>query len=81
MDDFANKRYGKTVMALAVRWIQDQGVEMALWGARHPSQLDAVDEATGWALTEDDFKEIDGILTEAIPDPVGPEFMAPPGRV
>lgn len=80
LDDFANKRHGKTVMALAVRWILDQGVEMALWGARHPSQLDAVDEATGWALTEDDFKEIDGILTEAIPDPVGPEFMAPPGR-
>lgn len=80
LDVFAKVRYGKTVMALAVRWILDMGVEIALWGARHPSQLDAVDEVMGWSLTEEDFKEIDRILTETIPDPVGPEFMAPPGR-
>jgi aryl-alcohol dehydrogenase-like predicted oxidoreductase len=80
LNAFAQERYGKTVMALAVRWILDQGVEIALWGARHPSQLDAVDEALGWSVTEDDFREIDRILTETIPDPVGPEFMAPPGR-
>ncbi|MCJ7499165.1 aldo/keto reductase, partial [bacterium] len=80
LNAFAKERYGKTVMALAVRWILDQGVEIALWGARHPSQLDAVDEAMGWSVTEDDFREIDRILAETIPDPVGPEFMAPPGR-
>jgi aryl-alcohol dehydrogenase-like predicted oxidoreductase len=80
LDDFAKERYGKTVMALAVRWILDHGVEIALWGARHPSQLGAVDDAMGWSLTEDDFKEIDRILTETITDPVGPEFMAPPNR-
>lgn len=80
LDTFARDRYGKTVMALAVRWILDQGVEIALWGARHPSQLDAVNEATGWSLTKEDRKEIDRIIAEAIPDPVGPEFMAPPAR-
>jgi aryl-alcohol dehydrogenase-like predicted oxidoreductase len=80
LDAFAKERYGKTVMALAVRWILDQGVEVALWGARHPSQLDAVDEAMGWALTEGDLREIDSILKETITDPVGPEFMAPPER-
>jgi len=80
LDVFAKVRYGKTVMALAVRWILDMGVEIALWGARHPSQLDAVDEVMGWSLTEEDFKEIDRILTETIPDPIGPEFMAPPNR-
>jgi len=80
LNTFAQEHYGKTVMALAVRWILDQGVEIALWGARHPGQFDAVDEVTGWSLKEEDFKEIDRILMEAIPDPVGPEFMAPPGR-
>ena len=80
LDSFAKERYGKTVMALAVRWILDQGVEIALWGARHPYQLDAVDDAMGWSLTGEDLKEIDRILVEAIPDPVGPEFMAPPAR-
>jgi aryl-alcohol dehydrogenase-like predicted oxidoreductase len=80
LDVFAKVHYGKTVMALAVRWILDKRVGIALWGARHPSQLDAVDEVMGWSLTEEDFKEIDRILAETIPDPVGPEFMAPPGR-
>ena len=80
LDSFAKERYGKTVMALAVRWILDQGVEIALWGARHPYQLDTVDDAMGWSLTGEDLKEIDRILVEAIPDPVGPEFMAPPAR-
>ena len=80
LDAFAKKRYGKTVMALALRWILDQGVEVALWGARHPSQLNAVDEVMGWVLTENDLGEIDRILTETITDPVGPEFMAPPER-
>ncbi|MDF1525232.1 MAG: aldo/keto reductase [bacterium] len=80
LNAFARERHGKTVMALAVRWILDQGVEIALWGARHPSQLDAVDEAMGWSVTEEDYREIDRILAETIRDPVGPEFMAPPGR-
>ena len=80
LDAFAGDRYGKTVTALAVRWILDRGVEIALWGARHPSQLDAVSEAMGWSLTEEDVKGIDRIIEETIPDPVGPEFMAPPAR-
>jgi aryl-alcohol dehydrogenase-like predicted oxidoreductase len=80
LDAFAKERFGKTVMTLAVRWILDQGVDVALWGARHPSQLDTVDEVTGWVLTENDLEEIDHILTKTITDPVGPEFMAPPER-
>ena len=80
LDILAKERYGKTVMALAVRWILDRGVEIALWGARHPSQLSAVDDAMEWSLTGEDFKEIDRILAETISDPVGPEFMAPPAR-
>jgi aryl-alcohol dehydrogenase-like predicted oxidoreductase len=77
---FAKDRYGTTVIALAVRWILDQGVEIALWGARHPSQMDAVDETLGWSLKEEDSKEIDRIIEKAIPNPVGPEFMTPPIR-
>jgi len=36
LDQFARKRYGKTVIALAVRWILDRGNTVALWGARRP---------------------------------------------
>ena len=80
LDALARERFGKTVIALAVRWILDRGVQIALWGARHPSQLEAVDGVMGWSLAEEDFGEIDRILAESIPDPVGPEFMAPPER-
>ena len=67
-------------MHLAVRWILDQGSDIALWGARHPQQVAEIGETMGWTLTADDKKEIDRILRDTVTDPVGPEFMAPPVR-
>jgi hypothetical protein len=49
-------------------------------GARHPGQLQPVDEVTGWRLDASAKAEIDRILRETVTDPVGPEFMAPPAR-
>jgi aryl-alcohol dehydrogenase-like predicted oxidoreductase len=77
---FAHERHGKSVLSLAIRWILDQGPTIALWGARKPEQLAALDEAFGWKLSADDLVEIDAILDRNIKDPVGPEFMAPPTR-
>jgi aryl-alcohol dehydrogenase-like predicted oxidoreductase len=74
------KDYGKNVIHLAVRWVLDQGVTVALWGARHKNQLSPVDEIGGWSLDGDAKKQIDEILRQTITDPVGPEFMAPPAR-
>jgi len=80
LDQLARKRFGKRVIHLAVRWMLDQGITTALWGARHPDQLQPVDEVTGWSLDASVKAEIDRILRETIADPVGPEFMAPPAR-
>jgi aryl-alcohol dehydrogenase-like predicted oxidoreductase len=74
------QRFGKRVIHLAVRWMLDQGITTALWGARHPGQLQPVDEVVGWSLDASAKVEIDRILRETIADPVGPEFMAPPAR-
>jgi aryl-alcohol dehydrogenase-like predicted oxidoreductase len=74
------RRFGKRVIHLAVRWMLDQGITTALWGARHPDQLQPVDEVTDWSLDASAMAEIDRILRETITDPVGPEFMAPPER-
>jgi aryl-alcohol dehydrogenase-like predicted oxidoreductase len=74
------QHFGKRVIHLAVRWMLDQGITTALWGARHPDQLQPVDEVTGWSLDASAKAEIDRILRETITDPVGPEFMAPPSR-
>jgi aryl-alcohol dehydrogenase-like predicted oxidoreductase len=80
LDDFAQARFGKRVIHLAVRWMLDQGITSALWGARHPEQLEPVAEVAGWSLSDSDKTEIDRILKESITAPVGPEFMAPPAR-
>ena len=80
LDRLAQDRFGKHVIQLAVRWMLDQGITTALWGARHPSQLEPVDQVTGWRLDAPAKAEIDRILRETIADPVGPEFMAPPAR-
>jgi aryl-alcohol dehydrogenase-like predicted oxidoreductase len=80
LDQFARDHYGKRVIHLAVRWLLDQGATTALWGARHPGQLQPIDEVFGWSLDPAAKAEIDRILRESITDPVGPEFMAPPSR-
>jgi len=80
LDRFARQHHGKTVLALAIRWILDKGPTIALWGARRPDQLEGVNAAFGWTLSKLDLAEIDLLLAENIKDPVGPEFMAPPAR-
>jgi aryl-alcohol dehydrogenase-like predicted oxidoreductase len=80
LDQFVRQRFGKRVIHLAVRWLLDQGATAALWGARHPGQLQPIDEVFGWSLDAAAKTEIDRILRESITDPVGPEFMTPPPR-
>jgi aryl-alcohol dehydrogenase-like predicted oxidoreductase len=75
------ENHGKSLLAFAIRWILDRGETMtALWGTRNAGQLDAVEEAFGWKLSNDDYAEVDSILHETIKNAVGPEFMAPPAR-
>jgi aryl-alcohol dehydrogenase-like predicted oxidoreductase len=78
LDALAKERFGKDVIHLAARFVLDQGVTAALWGARGPEQLTAIDGVSGWSLDAAAKAEIDRILRTEIPDPVGPEFMAPP---
>jgi aryl-alcohol dehydrogenase-like predicted oxidoreductase len=78
LDQLALQRYGKRVIHLAVRWMLDQGIGVALWGARRPDQLRPVDEISGWSMDTAGRAEIERILRGTITDPVGPEFMAPP---
>ena len=77
----AKERYGKSVLELAVRWVLDRpGVSVALWGAKRPEQLDAVRGVIGWKLDASAMAEIDRIVAESVPSPVGPEYLAPKVR-
>lgn len=78
LQSWAKKKHNRSVLSLAVRWVLDKGISVALWGARKPDQLFAIDTIWGWKLDTTDFAEIDAILKKHIPNPIGPEFMAPP---
>jgi len=79
LDRFARERYGKGVLALAVRWVLEQpGATVALWGARHPSELEPLKDVFGWSLDAGAQLYIREAVSESVPEPVGPEFMAPP---
>jgi len=77
LEQLAHDRYGKSILALAVRWVIDRGNTIALWGARRAEQLVPVADVMGWHIDADTMKEIDRILRDTVRDPVGPEFMAP----
>jgi aryl-alcohol dehydrogenase-like predicted oxidoreductase len=80
LNKLAQERFGKSVLALALRWVLDQGPTVALWGARRPDQLDPIGDIDGWHIDEASMGEIDVILKRCIKDPVSPEFMAPPSK-
>ncbi len=80
LEKLAQERFDKSLLAFSVRWILDQGVEIALWGGRKPDQMKPVNDATGWTMDEKTKGDVETILEETIKDPVGPEFMAPPSR-
>jgi aryl-alcohol dehydrogenase-like predicted oxidoreductase len=81
LDELAQRRFHRRVIHLAVRWMLDQGIDVALWGGRHPEQVDAALGVAGWSLGSANRELIERIVDTAIIDPVGPEFMAPTQRV
>jgi aryl-alcohol dehydrogenase-like predicted oxidoreductase len=80
LDEFAQHRFHRRVIHLAVRWMLDQGISVALWGGRRPDQIEAALDVAGWSLTDAERELIEQIVNTAVVDPIGPEFMAPPQR-
>jgi aryl-alcohol dehydrogenase-like predicted oxidoreductase len=76
----ARERFDKSVLALAIRWVLDQGPTIALWGARKPDQLAPLADIEGWHLDASSLRDIDSILGRIVTDPVAPTFMAPPEK-
>jgi aryl-alcohol dehydrogenase-like predicted oxidoreductase len=68
------------IIHLAVRWMLDRGVSVALWGGPHPEQMQPTLGVTGWSLDLVTLALIDRILEDTITNPVGPGFMVPPVR-
>jgi aryl-alcohol dehydrogenase-like predicted oxidoreductase len=77
LDELAQRSFHRRVIHLAVRWMLDQGISVALWGARRPEQVEAALGVADWSLDDADRALIERIVNTAVADPVGPEFMAP----
>ncbi|GEN52620.1 aldo/keto reductase [Halobacillus faecis] len=69
LQHFAEKR-DRNIIQLSIRWLLDHkpGADVALWGARKPSQLDGVNETDEFQLTNDELREIDDILYNHVDD-------------
>jgi aryl-alcohol dehydrogenase-like predicted oxidoreductase len=80
LKQLARDSFQQTLLAAAVRWVLDMGVEIAIWGGRRPDQMAPIEDVFGWQVDKDFKLAVDEILYEVIPEPVGPEFMAPPAR-
>src|ERR1700676_915049 len=80
LDELAQRRFHRRVIHLAVRWMLDQGISVALWGGRHPDQVEAALGVGGWSLNALHRELVECIVNMTVVDPVGPEFMAPPQR-
>lgn len=81
LDAFARQNYGKSVLELAVRWVLDRpGVSAALWGAKRPDQLAAVEGIFRWCVGESAMREIDEMVRGSVTDPIGPEYLTPSVR-
>jgi aryl-alcohol dehydrogenase-like predicted oxidoreductase len=79
LDRFARERFGRGVLALAIRWVLDHPeVSVALWGARHAGELEPLNQILGWHLDGASRAYVDEVLVQSVRDPIGPEFMAPP---
>ncbi|MDP8233242.1 MAG: aldo/keto reductase [Candidatus Saelkia tenebricola] len=81
LNEFTQGKYDKGIIYIAVRWVLDhEGVDIALWGARQPEQLEVVNEIMGWELDREAKNTIEKIIKESLPEPIGAEFMAPPEK-
>lgn len=78
--NLADDGYDKALLPFTVRWVLDQGIDIALWGGRKPAQMDPIPEVMGWRMDAHTMSRINDILSDTVTDPVGPEFMAPPAR-
>jgi aryl-alcohol dehydrogenase-like predicted oxidoreductase len=58
----ARERFGKHVIALAIRWMLDPGITTAPWGGRQPRQLQPVGQVTDWQLDAPAKAEINRLL-------------------
>ena len=78
IEQLAKDHYDRPLLPVAIRWVLDMGIEIAIWGGRRPEQMALLDDIDGWHISDSFKYAVEELLQETVIDPVGPEFMAPP---
>jgi len=78
LEGLARERFGQSLLVFALRWVLEMGTEIAIWGGRRPEQMEPLQQVWGWSMDAATLAAVDSILAAHVPQPVGPEFMAPP---
>src|SRR5258708_1783345 len=66
LDELAQRRFHRRVIHLAVRWMLDRGISVALWGGRHPDQVEAALGVAGLLVEASDRELIERIVNTAV---------------
>ena len=78
IEQLAKDHYDRPLLPVAIRWVLDMGIDIAIWGGRRPEQMAPLDDIDGWHISDSFKYAVEELLQETVIDPVGPEFMAPP---
>jgi aryl-alcohol dehydrogenase-like predicted oxidoreductase len=80
LNRYARACYGAEAIALAVRWVLDQGNTIALWNALYPEQLEPVNTVMGWELDEKAKRYVEKIARHALTDRIASQLTSAPSR-
>ena len=80
LDRYARTRHGLPLMALALRWVLDQGKTIALCNAARPEHLEPLGLVDGPPLGDIALRQIEKVIGHAVKDPIGPRLLPPPSR-
>ena len=71
LEDFAKNR-GHTMVELAISWLASKPyVGSVIAGATRPEQVEENAKAADWKLTDEEFKQVDELLTHEAADAGG----------
>jgi len=79
MSDWTRNTQGRSLIDLSIRWSMAKGV-IPLWGPANRAELLDLESLKEWQLNPAESSEVEQIVEQEIPHPIGVEFLTPPTR-
>jgi aryl-alcohol dehydrogenase-like predicted oxidoreductase len=77
LDELAQCRFQRRVIHLAVRWMLDQGISIAIWDGRHPIQVDVALGVAGWSLDGASREMVERVVNRVVGNFAGQDSGGP----